>query len=74
MANFMFILLTILETCPENGEDFLVAAFLEPNYDYFKYSYTFNAKGEIMFPKLTGLYCMVKVIQAHSRTDDLQGD
>ncbi len=48
MANFMFILLTILETCPENGEDFLVAAFLEPNYDYFKYSYTFNAKGEIV--------------------------
>lgn len=48
MANFMFILLTILETCPENGEDFLVAAFLEPNYKYFKYSYTFNAKGEII--------------------------
>jgi len=48
MANFMFILLTILETCPENGEDFLVSAFLEPNYDYFKYSYSFNDKGEIV--------------------------
>lgn len=48
MANFMFILLTILETCQKNGEDFLVAAFLEPNYDYFKYSYTFNDKGEII--------------------------
>ena len=48
MANFMFILLTILETCPESGGGFVVAAFLEPNYDYFKYSYTFNAKGEII--------------------------
>lgn len=48
MANFMFILLTILETCPKNGEDFLVSAFLEPNYDYFKYSYKFNEKGEIV--------------------------
>lgn len=48
MANFMFILLTILETCPNNGEDFLVSAFLEANYDYFKYSYKFNARGEII--------------------------
>lgn len=48
MANFMFILLTILETCPKNGEDFLVSAFLETNYDYFKYSYSFNDKGEIV--------------------------
>lgn len=48
MADFMFILLTILENCPDNGEDFLVSAFLEPNYDYFKYSYKFNNKGEII--------------------------
>lgn len=48
MVNFMFVLLTILENCPKNGEDFLVSAFLEPNYDYFKYSYTFNEKGEII--------------------------
>ena len=48
MANFMFILRTILETCPINGEDFLVSAFLEPNYDYFKYSYKFNERGEII--------------------------
>lgn len=48
MANFMFILLIILENCPNKGEDFLVSAFLEPNYDYFKYSYTFNKKGEII--------------------------
>lgn len=48
MTNFMFILLSILETCSNNGEDFLVSAFLEPNYEYFKYSYTFNEKGEII--------------------------
>lgn len=48
MANFMYILRTILETCPSSGEDFLVSAFLEPNYEYFKYSYSFNAKGEIV--------------------------
>lgn len=51
MANYMFILLTILENCPNNGEDFLVSAFLEPNYDYFKYSYKFNDKGEIIEKK-----------------------
>lgn len=50
-ANYMFILLTILENCPNNGEDFLVSAFLEPNYDYFKYSYKFNDKGEIIEKK-----------------------
>ena len=47
MADYMFILLTILKKCPENGTSFLVSAFLEPNYDYFRYSYQFNAKGEI---------------------------
>lgn len=48
MANFMFVLQTILELCPNHGEDFLVSAFLEPNYKYFAYSYQFNAKGEII--------------------------
>lgn len=48
MANFMYILKTILEKCPSTGEDFLVKAFLEPNYHYFEYSYTFNDKGEII--------------------------
>ncbi len=48
MVNFMFILRNILENCPNNGEDFLVSAFLEPNYECFKYSYTFNDKGEII--------------------------
>ena len=44
----MYILLTILEQCPNNGEEFLVSSFLAPNYEYFKYSYTFNNKGEII--------------------------
>lgn len=48
MANFMYILRTILEKCPNNGEDFLVNAFLAPNYKYFNYSYKFNDKGEIV--------------------------
>ncbi len=48
MANFMFVLKTILENCPIYGEYFLVTAFLEPNYDYFKYSYTLNDRGEII--------------------------
>ena len=48
MANFMYVLLTILETCPNNGENFLVSAFLEPNYEYFKYSYTFDNNGNII--------------------------
>ena len=48
MANFMFILWSVLENCPLRGENFLTEAFLVPNYDYFKYSYTFNAKGEII--------------------------
>lgn len=47
MANYMFALKMILESCPNNGEDFLVKSFLEPNYDYFKYSYSFNSNGEI---------------------------
>ena len=48
MANFMFVLRVILENCNENGEEFLVTAFLKPKYDYFKYSYKFNEKGEII--------------------------
>lgn len=51
MVNFMHILRTILEKCPNYGEDFLVNAFLVPNYQYFKYTYTFNEKGEIISRK-----------------------
>ena len=48
MANFMYILYTILQSSSENGEAFLTHAFLEPNYDYFNYSYEFNEYGEII--------------------------
>lgn len=48
MANFMYILLYILENCPINGENFLVKAYLEPNYHYFNYSYKFNENGDIV--------------------------
>lgn len=51
MANFMFILWTVLDSCPENGEDFLARAFLEPNYRYFNFSYKFNEHGEIIDTK-----------------------
>lgn len=51
MSNFMYILRCILESCPNNGENFLIKAFLEPHYDYFKYSYEFNSKGEITSKK-----------------------
>lgn len=48
MSNFMFILWTILYKCNDKGKDFLVSAFLEPNYHYFNYSYKFNSLGEII--------------------------
>ena len=48
MANFMFILWTVLDRCPNNGEEFLARAFLEPNYKYFNNSYSFNELGEIV--------------------------
>jgi len=47
MANFMYILWFIMDSCPDNGEEFLTKAFLEPKYECFNYSYTFNDKGEI---------------------------
>ena len=48
IANFMFILWTVLNKCPANGENFLTKAFLEPNYKYFNNSYSFNELGEIV--------------------------
>lgn len=48
MTNYMYILKTILERCPQNGENFLIQKFLKPHYDCFKYSYTFNEFGEII--------------------------
>ena len=48
MANFMFILWYILETCGDSGESFLIKSFLEPNYSCFDFSYSFNERGEII--------------------------
>ena len=48
MANFMYILWRVLNQCPNNGEDFLVEAFLKPNFKHFEYSYMFNDLGEIV--------------------------
>lgn len=48
MSNFMYILWYILEYAPNNGKEFLVRAFLEPNFKYFNYSYSFNQLGEIV--------------------------
>ena len=48
MTNYMYILRSILELCPKNGELFLIKTFLEPHYDCFRYSYEFNSRGEII--------------------------
>lgn len=48
MANFMYVLYYILENCHDSGKDFLTSALLEPNYHYFKYSYQFDEKGNIV--------------------------
>ena len=48
MANFMYVLWYILSSCPEDGEEFLIEAFLKPNFKYFNYSYAFNSRGDIV--------------------------
>lgn len=48
MANFMYVLWFVLDRCPENGEMFLIKAFLQKNFKYFNNSYTFNELGEIV--------------------------
>lgn len=47
MANFMFVLYTILETCGEAGEKFLLETLIRPKYEYFARTYEFNTRGEI---------------------------
>lgn len=47
MSNFMYILWSILENA-EHGREFLVDAFLKPNFRYFEYSYTFSDDGDIL--------------------------
>ena len=48
MANFMFVLKYIIDSCPSNGEKMLIEAFLSPNFKYFEKSYEFNSLGEII--------------------------
>ncbi|WP_416176140.1 hypothetical protein [Clostridium sp.] len=48
MANYMEILWIIKEQCGKNGERFLIEKLLSPKFGYFKYSYKFNEKGQII--------------------------
>lgn len=48
MINFMHILHVIMDKSGSLGKVFLEKAFLEPNFDYFKYSYTFSSDGTII--------------------------
>lgn len=48
MANFMFVLFTVLQNCRSRGENILTEAFLRPHYKYFAYSYSFTSEGEIV--------------------------
>lgn len=47
-SNYMYILLTIIEFCGDDGEMFLLKEFIEPKYDCFLHSYEFNEQGEIV--------------------------
>ena len=48
MTDFMFVLRTILDRCPQRGRAFLTEAFLAPNFPCFDYDYTFGSRGEIL--------------------------
>jgi len=48
MANFMYVLWTILYTCQSDGVDFLIKTLLEPKLKYFKNDYQFNHLGQII--------------------------
>lgn len=51
MINYMYILLNVLNKCPNNGKEFLIRSFLKKKFKYFNYSYQFNEKGEIISKK-----------------------
>lgn len=51
VSNFMYILYSILDLCPNNGEKFLIQAYIEPKRDCFSYTYEFNNLGEIIDKK-----------------------
>ena len=47
MSNFMLSLWVIIKYGKQNGIDFLVKAYIEPKYAYFKYDYEFGECGKI---------------------------
>lgn len=48
MADFMFVLYTVLDSCGKDGQEFLLETMIKPKYDLFLHSYEFNALGEIV--------------------------
>lgn len=47
MANYMFVLKSIVEGAGERGKEFLVKKFIEPKYDDFLHAYEFDKNGNI---------------------------
>ena len=48
MNNFMLSLWIISKYGKEKGINYLIKAFIEPKYEYFKYDYTFGSYGRII--------------------------
>lgn len=48
MANYMYILRSILEASPTNGGAFLQDTFLRPHFEEFAHTYAFNEQGDII--------------------------
>nr|MDA8233867.1 hypothetical protein [Clostridia bacterium] len=48
MANFMFILMHILENTSGEGEKFLLQTLIEPKYEFFLHTYKFDELGQII--------------------------
>lgn len=47
IRNFMHILYTILTSCPDDGKNFLLKAYIEPKLESLQYDYQFYETGEI---------------------------
>jgi Alw26I/Eco31I/Esp3I family type II restriction endonuclease len=48
MSSFMYVLWTIVDTCENDGINFLIETQLEPKLKYFEYDYQFNKFGQII--------------------------
>lgn len=48
MADFMFVLYTVIESCGKAGQEFLLETLIKPKYELFLHSYEFNKLGEII--------------------------